>query len=590
MKEALLELIEKSPNTYARYLKKSHPEIFKWVMEFPGETVAEKSYNAIREQRVLSAIICPCGREISKPFINVKKGYRTYCSGSCSSKGSIAKYGSFLTTPEGLKKRKETLIKRYGTDSMISINREKSIQTNRKRLGVDYPLQNQQIREKVKETLLAEHGVSNAFQIPSVIEKIKSTMLKNYGVTSPLKSSQIKKAMKSTMLKRYGVENAMSSPDIKLAAEKTCLERYGTSNPMSSREISKLSSRRQREESVKRGELEKRIRRFEQLYQVTPLFSEEDYLEGRDLRWRHVCGHEYSSGWQNGCLMVCPQPDCRRQSTPQRLIYEYVSSIYSGNIIVNDRSVISPYELDIYMPEARCAIEIDGIYWHQNDHEKKIDKHEECKKQNITLLTITDLSWYTNTEIWKSIIASKLGLQQKLFARRCKISQISNGDASTFLSQHHLQGPVSGSIHLGLFNSEELVAVMSFGKPRFNKHYDWELLRYASKQHLTVVGGASKLLSEFKKANDGTIITYAKKEYSQGNLYEKLGFKLLDRGSKSYFYLKEQRVISRFQAQKHKLSKLLGSVFDPSLSEKENMKNAGYLLVPDKGSMTFILN
>ena len=30
-------------------------------------------------------------------------------------------------------------------------------------------------------------------------------------------------------------------------------------------------------------------------------------------------------------------------------------------------------------------------------------------------------------------------------------------------------------------SKEELVAVMTFGKPRFNKNYEYELIRYATK-------------------------------------------------------------------------------------------------------------
>jgi len=146
-------------------------------------------------------------------------------------------------------------------------------------------------------------------------------------------------------------------------------------------------------------------------------------------------------------------------------------------------------------------------------------------------------------------------------------------------------------IAFGLYNNNILVAMMSFGVPRFNEKYKWELLRYASLKNLTIVGGASKLLKSFKTSNIGSIVTYAKKEYSEGNLYKVLGFTLLSNGSKSYYYLKGDEKISRYQAQKHKLKDLLGAqIFDPALSERENMTKAGYLKVPERGSITFGLD
>ena len=38
---------------------------------------------------------------------------------------------------------------------------------------------------------------------------------------------------------------------------------------------------------------------------------------------------------------------------------------------------------------------------------------------------------------------------------------------------------------------------MTFGKPRFNKNYEWELIRYSSLLNQRVLGGASKLLKRF---------------------------------------------------------------------------------------------
>jgi hypothetical protein len=38
---------------------------------------------------------------------------------------------------------------------------------------------------------------------------------------------------------------------------------------------------------------------------------------------------------------------------------------------------------------------------------------------------------------------------------------------------------------------------MTFGKPRFNKNYEYELVRFASKLGTKVIGGAGKLLKYF---------------------------------------------------------------------------------------------
>ena len=86
---------------------------------------------------------------------------------------------------------------------------------------------------------------------------------------------------------------------------------------------------------------------------------------------------------------------------------------------------------------------------------------------------------------------------------------------------------------------------MTFGKSRFNKNYEWELIRYATSKH--VIGGASKLLKYFERNyKPKSIITYADKSITIGNLYYKLGFKLSKLNSPTYSYVKDNTIISKF--------------------------------------------
>ena len=89
---------------------------------------------------------------------------------------------------------------------------------------------------------------------------------------------------------------------------------------------------------------------------------------------------------------------------------------------------------------------------------------------------------------------------------------------------------------------------MTFGKPRFTKGANWELIRYCTIGSFSVVGGASKLLSYFRKHNSGSIITYADRRWSIGNLYEKLGFTFIGNSEPNYYYVKNYDRISRYVA------------------------------------------
>ena len=192
-------------------------------------------------------------------------------------------------------------------------------------------------------------------------------------------------------------------------------------------------------------------------------------------------------------------------------------------------------------------------------------------------------------DIWKSMINNKLGLNKKIFARKCIIKEVKAEEVRKFLEENHLQGYCQSKYKIGLYLDNELVSLMTFGKSRYNKNYDWELLRFCSKKGYNVIGGASKLLSYFRREHSGSIISYANRRWSNGHLYETLGFEFLHNTDPSYFYFKnDYEIYSRFEFQKHKLKDKLVN-FDPNLTEEENLLNNRYGKIYDCGNKVYIL-
>lgn len=285
----------------------------------------------------------------------------------------------------------------------------------------------------------------------------------------------------------------------------------------------------------------------------------------------------------------------------QLQISNFIRSIYSGDIIENSHDVIPPYEIDIYLPEKKIAIEFDGLMYHsmglqfpaQTD-DRLVNYHllktELCEKEGIHLLHIFENEWIDKPDIWKSVISNKLGLSaSRINARDCDVREIPA--PYNFFSVNHLQGTMpSAKVSVGLFFDEELVSAMSFGKPRYSDVADWELLRFCNKLGCSVPGAASKMLKHFRKNHAGTIVSYANRRWSGGSLYEKLGFVRISVSDPGYYYFlpKDFVLHHRSQFQKHKLPGLLQN-FDKSLSETENMFNNGYRKIYDCGSLTYYL-
>ena len=276
-------------------------------------------------------------------------------------------------------------------------------------------------------------------------------------------------------------------------------------------------------------------------------------------------------------------------SKAEREIVDFIKSFYKGEIIQNDRKILNGREIDIYIPELKIAFEYDGLFWHNNVNNSY--KFEKCKKQGVRLIRITEPEWLKNNNKIKNFIKAIFGFSdKKIYARNCVIKEIDNKIYKEFCAENHLQGFSPATVKLGLFFENELVQIMSFGKPRFNKKVEWELIRECSKLGYFIIGGKEKLLKYFERTyKPKSILSYCEKDKFSGKSYIRNGFKLYKESQPSYtYYYKHDYIsLSRLNFQKHKLKNLLES-FDENLTEWENMKNNGYMRLFDYGNFVFI--
>ena len=92
-----------------------------------------------------------------------------------------------------------------------------------------------------------------------------------------------------------------------------------------------------------------------------------------------------------------------------------------------------------------------------------------------------------------------LGIYDRtLYARKCVVKQILFNIAKDFLEKNHIQGSVNSVVNLGLFHENDLISVMTFGKSRYGRSHQWELLRFCTKLNYHIPGAAGKLLSYFE--------------------------------------------------------------------------------------------
>ena len=244
-----------------------------------------------------------------------------------------------------------------------------------------------------------------------------------------------------------------------------------------------------------------------------------------------VCGkgHEWDSHIFNRTAHKSGCPLCKHPRELEFGLVEFVDSL-GLEIIHNDREILKPKELDIYIPSKNIAIEFNGLYWHSDsvlkDKNYHYNKWKACHDQGIQLITVWEDDWLYRREIVARMLKHKLGVSedQVVYARKCQVVVLPKQTAWEFLDGNHIQGHTFSSVYLGLTVGSELVAVMALTLNNKNTQ-EWTLDRYATS--CGVPGGHSKLLKFFTK-NYGwsQIVTFADLSVSDGSLYEKTGWRL----------------------------------------------------------------
>jgi len=244
------------------------------------------------------------------------------------------------------------------------------------------------------------------------------------------------------------------------------------------------------------------------------------------------CSHRFIENFISVCRDKCPKCDSSI-SKNQMEIADYICSL-GFKTEINNRTVIKPLEIDVYIESKNFGIEHNGTYFHSelfiednNYHEKK---SECCREKSVSLIHIFEDEWNKKSSIVKSIISSKLGKSStNINARETKVVELTSQQRKTFFIENHLEGDVNSITAFGLLYNNEIVSAISIRKPF---HKTWanhiEIGRFASKCFTNVRGGLGKLM---KKVEDfcrmhkiTSIMTYVDSRIGDGHGYKVLGF------------------------------------------------------------------
>jgi len=591
------------------------------------------------------------------------------CSPQCKTQASFAN-GNPFTNPESREKAKQTMLRKYGVEHAAQSEsiKQKMRDTTMARYGAEHFTQTPEYIEKAKATNRSKYGSDWAMQNPDCQQKAKDTLYVNYGVTNPMESDELKnkisktykgrtgydypaqnpeavKKTKQTNLARYGFEYAQQNPDIRDKIIQTNLDRwggigagspeiaerikatsrdkYGHDNPASSPEVqAKIADTMFKRYGVSHYNESWEYRKSA-MTDPTKLDEWKSFLDDPEAYIKTHFDHKPNYRELADALGVNDSTIQFHLSQMGKSDLVQFTLSYAENDIVDilkeidptiqivrhDRSMIAPYELDIYLPDHKLAIEINPTLTHNssfgayNNDPKAPSYHKlktnMCEQQGIFLFHIFGYEWSHKKEIIISMLRNLLGRNtDRIYARNCEVREVPGKEAYEFLMRNHRQGGVHSKYRYGLYYHGELVSLMTFGMMRNTLGIGgedlsdcWELVRYCNKLNTSVVGAASKLFKYFlKRYSPARVRSFSDRAHTKGGLYQTLGFVEVSRSTENYVWvcLKTNQAYNRVNAQKHNLRKFFhDDTIDLTQTEAQIMESRGYAKVYDSGTITW---
>jgi len=493
------------------------------------------STNIGKNSKLASEKALECFSEINGKKYYLTLDTNTYIGSQKKARFICEKYGEFWALPNSV----FSMGVRHPKYSQY-----KKEQTCLLKYGVINPSKSAIIKEKMKKTNIEKYGVDNASKNETVKEKIKETNVKKYGGNAPLCSKKIKLKVQTTNLLKYGCYSPLQNEDVLSKVKSTNKEKYGYENVF------------QNEKIKEKGKVKRDIT-------VQRLIKEGNWFKNKFGK-------------------------------TESKIRDLLNTL-TENTFYQNYTILEGKELDMYSEPLNLAIEYCGLYWHnENSPEpRKRQYHNNkrimCEKQGVRLITIFEDEWLNRQKQVINFLKSSIGKYvYKVYARNTVFKKITKGESRLFLEENHIQGYTKRSIHyFGLYYKDELLSVMTFGKHHRQGQDSLVLDRFAVKEDYHIPGGAGKLFKNACKIlPKGRIISWSDNRWSQGNVYQKLGFALEEELPPDYSYVpkKNQNKI-RLSKQSQQKSATKCPI---NLTEKEWANKRGLNRIWDCGKKRWI--
>lgn len=498
--------------------------------------------------------------------------YPPYTTKTCSKRCAFEKSRRDGTMAKGRELSKKTMLERYGVEHALQNDAflKKSQDTCMKHYGVNNPLQSEEIKHRVRNTCMTKYSVDNPSKSESVKSKIKDTFIKHYGVDNPMKVDYLVEKQRDSTERSCGSRFALQSESGKQHLAETVQKKYGVKGASCTFDVPEI--RKKINDSM--------IRKY-----GNTQISKTQYWR---TKVQESCIEKYGVNWP------CQTKQCREASGKIISSYniEFAELLDELGIQYSFEKRVEEYEYDLCLERNKTLIEINPTYTHNciwnHFQNKGLDKLYHKNKTDVAQRNRYRCIHVFDWDNWEDVVELILP-RNSMYARKCTVQSVGLDECIEFENNYHIQKACKGQIkRYGLYHDGELLELMTFGNPRYNRKYDFELLRLCTKSGISVVGGASKLFAAFLRDNpDKSVISYCDLSKFSGEVYINMGMKLHHITEPSKIWSKEGRYVRDSLLRQRGYDQLFNASYGKGASNEELMVEHGWLPVYDCGMSVY---
>ena len=385
---------------------------------------------------------------------------------------------------------------------------------------------NCEICGKPFEYSLAKNGDQTVCSHECAIERQRRNSMKKYGTEHPMQSSIVQKHHKESMMKLYGVEFPLQKKEFVDKQQKTV----------------------------------------------------------RETNMR-----------EHGVPYACMLPQCAEAQGRilSKTNLEFLNNLRDHSIDATYEKRLGDYCYDICIESQKLLVEIDPTYTHNSIYNHYGQIRDKYYHRNKTICANDNGYQCIHIFDWddKLKILNMLYDKISIDASELEIYKLKSEVGNEFLNNYHLRKSCYNQLlYLGLVKNNELYQIMTFGKSRYNNHFDVEMLRTCTRFGYDIIGGAAKLFSfALNYFEFDSVISYCDIAKSNQNFYTcELNMKLHHIVPPSRIWSKNtQYITDKLLVEKGCKNLLHLDTYNSSLSNDQIMVQQGWFPVYDCGQAVY---